>query len=166
MKQSAYESENFTKTAILVVFVLILLFIIMLYAPWLIFREKLHGKPEAEFIQREQDWFAKSDSWPWKEAESVVYDYRKPTYGRRFSKADPHFEFVKDPNIEFVKDPNIIDSTKKTTKESYGEPPGMVRSGPTHNEMDEWGVRGWANMPVQNEANTASSISHQIEWSA
>ena len=166
MNQSAYESENFTKTAILVVFVLILLFIIMLYAPWLIFKEKLHGKPEAEFIQREQDWFAKSDSWPWKEAESVVYDYRKPTYGRRFSKADPHFEFVKDPNIEFVKDPNIIDSTKKTTKESYGEPPGMVRSGPTHNEMDEWGVRGWANMPVQNEANTASSISHQIEWSA
>ena len=116
MNQSAYESENFTKTAILVVFVLILLFIIMLYAPWLIFKEKLHGKPEAEFIQREQDWFAKSDSWPWKEAESVVYDYRKPTYGRRFSKADPHFEFVKDPNIEFVKDPNIIDSTKKTTK--------------------------------------------------
>jgi len=166
MNQSAYESENFTKTAILVVFVLILLFIIMLYAPWLIFKEKLHGKPEAEFIQREQDWFAKSDSWPWKEAESVVYDYRKPTYGRRFSKADPHFEFVKDPNIEFVKDPNIIDSTKKTTKESYGEPPGMVRSGPMHNEMDEWGVRGWANMPVQNEANTASSISHQIEWSA
>ena len=166
MNQSAYESENFTKTAILVVFVLILLFIIMLYAPWLIFKEKLHGKPEAEFIQREQDWFANSDSWPWKEAESVVYDYRKPTYGRRFSKADPHFEFVKDPHFEFVKDPKIIDSTKKTTKESYGEPPGMVRSGPTHNEMDEWGVRGWANMPVQNEANTASSISHQIEWSA
>jgi hypothetical protein len=51
-------------------------------------------------------------------------------------------------------------------REAYGPPPGMARAIDSHELPYLYGERGWANMPREYEANTASSISHFIERSA
>ena len=65
------------------------------------------------------------------------------------------------------------EQSHRDSKETYGEPPGMVRAA----HWDELGYRGWAGVGDRGtgfgdrralvyEANTASSISHMIERSA
>lgn len=58
--------------------------------------------------------------------------------------------------------------TARRRREHYGEPPGAVRA-VSHNDLPL--DRGWARergdrLRREYEANTASAISHGIEWSA
>ena len=53
-------------------------------------------------------------------------------------------------------------SSPGSTKEHYGEPPGMIRA--VH--RDELGFRGWSDMPGDYEGSSASALSAYVDRSA